>query len=54
MPVYSSLKEVKREITNYMAGYYSQVRPYQYNGGPTLNESGRRYWLEYKTVGKIS
>jgi len=28
---------------------------YHYNnGGLTANESERRYWLEYKTVAKIS
>ena len=56
MPVkgYSNLDEAKRAITNYITGYYSQVRPHQYNGGLTPNESERLYFLEYKTVAKIS
>lgn len=37
---------------NYM--FDGQVRPHQYNGGLTPNESERLYWLEYKTVAKIS
>jgi len=56
MPIkgYANLDEAKRAITNYITGYYSQVRPHQYNGGLTPNESKRRYWLEYKAVAKIS
>jgi putative transposase len=51
---YSNFDEAKRAITNYITGYYSQVRPHQYRCGLTPNESERRYWLEYKTVAKIS
>jgi len=56
MPVkgYTNLDEAKQAITNYITGYYSQIRPHQYNGGLTPNESELRYWLEYKTVAKIS
>lgn len=31
-------------------GYYSQIRPHQYNGGLTPNESERLYWESSKTV----
>ncbi len=48
------IDEEKLAITNYITGYYSQVRPHQYNGGLTPNESERRYWLKHKTVAKIS
>ena len=51
---YRNFAEAKTSITSYIVGYYSQVRPHQYNGGLTPNESERRYWLEYKTVAKFS
>ena len=51
---YRSFNEAKAEITHYIIGYYSQVRPHHYNAGLTPNESERRYWLEYKSVAKIS
>ena len=47
---YNSFNEARTSITNYIIGYYSQVRPHQYNGGLTPNESEKRYWLDYKTV----
>lgn len=50
---YSDLDEAKRAITNYITGYYSQVRPH-HNGGLTPNESERLYRLEYKIEAKIS
>ena len=34
-------------------GYYSQLRPHQYNGELTPNESERLYWLTSKTVASI-
>ncbi|AQS35743.1 transposase [Shewanella psychrophila] len=49
---YSSFTEAKASIINYIVGYYSQVRPHQYNGGLTPNESERRFCLTYKTVAK--
>ena len=51
---YQIFAEAKTSITSYIVGYYSQVRPHQYNGGLTPNESERRYWLEYKTVAKLT
>lgn len=51
---YRSFNEAKTEITHYIIGYYSQVRPHQYNGGLTPNESERKYWLEYKTVASFT
>ncbi|RWX52799.1 IS3 family transposase, partial [Photobacterium chitinilyticum] len=41
-------------IINYITGYYSQVRPHQYNGGLTPNESERRFWLTHKTVASFT
>lgn len=47
---YRSFVEGKTYITNYITGYYSEVRPHQYNGGLTPNESERRFWLNSKAV----
>ncbi|MCE9688425.1 integrase core domain-containing protein, partial [Shewanella sp. AS16] len=49
---YTCFGEAKASITQYIVGYYSQVRPHQYNGGLTPSESERRFWLAYKTVAK--
>lgn len=46
--------EGKASIINYITGYYSQVRPHQYNGGLTPNESERRFWLTHKTVASFT
>ncbi|MCL1056333.1 integrase core domain-containing protein, partial [Shewanella algae] len=54
MTGYRSISEARVEISRYVTGYYSQLRPHQYNGGLTPNESERRYWLEYKTVANLT
>ena len=46
--------EAENAVIKYIIGYYNQVRPHSYNGGLTPNESEKRYWLEYKSVAKIS
>lgn len=51
---YRSFNEAKIDITKYIIGYYSQVRPHQHNGGLTPNESEKRYWLNYKTVANLT
>ncbi len=51
---YRNFNEAKIDITKYIIGYYSQVRPHQYNGGLTPNESEKRYWLNYKTVANFT
>ncbi|MGL5728609.1 MAG: IS3 family transposase [Plesiomonas sp.] len=38
---YRSFAEAQQEIIRYIIGYYSQLRPHQYNGGLTPNESER-------------
>lgn len=43
MTGYRDIVEAKSEISRYVTGYYSQLRPHQYNGGLTPNESERRY-----------
>lgn len=47
---YTNFNEASRAITNYIIGYYSQLRPHQYNGGLTPNESERLFWESSKTV----
>ena len=47
---YRSFTEAQHQIIQYIIGYYSQLRPHQYNGGLTPNESERLYWENSKTV----
>ena len=35
---YRNFAEAQQEIIRYIIGYYSQLRPHQYNGGLTPNE----------------
>lgn len=51
---YRSFHEAKIEITKYIIGYYSQVRPHQHNAGLSPNESERLYWINSKTVANFS
>ncbi|TFH88825.1 IS3 family transposase, partial [Vibrio ouci] len=43
-----------QSVVGYIIRYYSQIRPHQYNGGLTPNESERLYWKTYKTVANFS
>lgn len=47
---YRNFIEAQQEIIQYIIGYYSHLRPHQYNGGLTPNESERLYWENSKTV----
>ncbi|MGL9773231.1 MAG: IS3 family transposase [Sodalis sp. (in: enterobacteria)] len=40
---YISFSEAAHEITDYIVGYYSALRPHKYNGGLPPNESENRY-----------
>lgn len=51
---YRSFAEARQEIIRYIIGYYSRLRPHQYNGGLTPNESERLYWANSKTVANFS
>ena len=51
---YRSFTEGENAVVKYIIGYYSQVRPHSYNGGLTPNELEKRYWLEHKSVAKVS
>ncbi|EOY3096265.1 IS3 family transposase, partial [Escherichia coli] len=37
-------------ITGYIVGYYSALRPHEYNGGLPPNESENRYWKNSNSV----
>ncbi len=52
MPVvgYVSFSEAAHAITDYIVGYYSALRPHEYNGGLSPNESENRYWKNSNSV----
>ncbi len=52
MPVvgYVSFSEAAHAITDYTFGYYSALRPHEYNGGLPPNESENRYWKNSNAV----
>ncbi len=41
---YKSFGDAVRDITDYIIGHYSTLRPHKYNGGLPPNESKKRYW----------
>ena len=47
---YSSFSQAKVAITDYLVGYYSQVRPHRHNNGVAPNVAEQNYWNEYKSV----
>lgn len=47
---YISFSEAAHAITGYIVGYYSELRPHEYNGGLPPNESENRYRKNAKTV----
>lgn len=51
---YCHFAEAQQKIIRYIIGYYCQLRPHQYNGGLTPNESERLFWLNSKNVANIS
>lgn len=44
---YRSFVEAKHAVTNYIIGYYSQVRPHQHNGGLSPNAAEQKFWFAY-------
>jgi len=46
----ANFSEASAAKTNGIMGYYSQLRPHQYNGGLTPNESERFFWKDSKAV----
>ncbi|HDF2330311.1 TPA: transposase, partial [Morganella morganii] len=51
---YTSFSEAAHAITGYIVGYYSELRPHEYNGGLPPNESENRYRKNSKTVASFS
>ena len=47
---YVSFSEATHAITDYIVGYYSALRPHEYNGGLPPNESENRYWKNSNAV----
>lgn len=47
---YANFSQASTAITNYITGYHSQLRPHQYNGDLTTNESGRLFWKNSKAM----
>ncbi|ARZ00120.1 transposase [Yersinia ruckeri] len=47
---YVRFSDAVHEITDYIVGYYSALRPHEYNGGLSPNESENRYWKNSKAV----
>lgn len=41
---YKSLTQAQSHIVRYITGYYSNVRPHQFNGGKTPNKAESIYW----------
>lgn len=49
---YSSFPAAKQAISDYIIGYYSQIRPHQNNDGLPPNVVEEKYWNAQKTVAK--
>ena len=47
---YDSFTQAKHDITDYLIGYYSQVRPHQHNDGLAPNMAEDKYWIDYYSV----
>ncbi|AUX71776.1 IS3 family transposase [Erwinia pyrifoliae] len=47
---YVSFSDATHAITDYIVGYYSALRPHEYNGGLPPNESENRYWKNSNAV----
>lgn len=51
---YSSFDEAKQGITDYVVGYYSQVRPHTHNHGLAPNVAEKLYGNAHKGVAKMT
>ncbi len=49
---YQNFPAAKQSISDYIIGYYSQVRPHQSNGGLPPNVAEQNYWNAQMTVAK--
>jgi putative transposase len=51
---YQSFEQAKKDIWQYILGYYSQVRPHQHNQGLTPNMKEINYWGTSKAVSNFT
>lgn len=51
---YSSINEAKGAITEYIVGYYSQLRPHQHNEMKSPNKVEQDYWGVHKSVASFT
>ncbi|CAG9296822.1 hypothetical protein CEDIAZO_01980 [Celerinatantimonas diazotrophica] len=51
---YRTFLEAKHVITDYIVGYFSQVRPHQHNNMLPPCEAEELYWKNYKTVASFT
>lgn len=51
---YASFTEAKHGITEYITGYYSQLRPHAHNDGLAPNVAEKQYWDAQKSVAKMT
>lgn len=51
---YRTMNEAHQMITEYMTGYYSQLRPHQHNIGLTPNKAEELFWNSSKSAAKIT
>ncbi|MEH6628771.1 MAG: IS3 family transposase [Motiliproteus sp.] len=51
---YQSFSEAKHAVTNYIVGYYSQIRPHQHNDTLPPNVAEKQYQDAYKTVASFT
>ena len=51
---YSSFEKANQGVTDYIIGYYSQLRPHRHNSGLSPNAAEKLYRNDYKTVANIT
>ncbi|REG79508.1 putative transposase [Marinomonas pollencensis] len=51
---YRTFLETKHAVTDYIVGYYSQIRPHQHNRMLPPNKAEELYWRNYKTVASLT
>jgi putative transposase len=51
---YRSFAEAQRSLVDYMAGYYSQIRPHKHNGGIPPNRTEESYWNSSKLAASFT
>jgi len=51
---YRNFEQARRSITDYIIGYYSQLRPHTFNEGLSPNAAERQFVIDHKRVAKIT